>query len=133
VKTYSRSDWNAAQEAWRDFSDEWRDFRHQAAMRGILFPPSGTKYDSWEDDSPSQRAILIRAIREQPTLLRHAIGHSSSWHQVIDLVTRARDDWRDRQLDLEYDERREKAAMTADYGESVTVLSAILARIGDAR
>ena len=41
MRTFSRADWDRAQEEWRDFSDEWKEVRHRAAMRGILFPPSG--------------------------------------------------------------------------------------------
>jgi len=105
TRTFSREAWNEAQAQWRagDFSHEWHDFRHQAAMRGMLYPPEGTKWDSWEDDEPSQRAMLIRAIRETPALLREAIGRSSSWGEVIAYVLRRRDEWRD---DLNARERR---------------------------
>jgi hypothetical protein len=96
VKTFSREAWTDAQAAWDDgeFSDEWREVRHTMAMQGCIFPPSGTKWDSWEDDAPTQRAILIRAIRETPDLLRASIAGASSWHQVIDRLTHRLNDWR---------------------------------------
>lgn len=105
-RTFSRADWQLAQDEWRDggFGSEWRDVRHQAAMGGIIFPPSGTALDSWEDDHPSQRAIIIRAIRETPRLLERCIAGASSWSQVIDRLTRSRDEWRERQR--EFDIRR---------------------------
>lgn len=105
TRTYSRADWNAAQDAWADFSSEWRDVRHQAGMRGILFPPSGTRWDSWDDDAPSQRAILIRAIRETPALLAKCVGRSRSWSEVIAQLVAGRDDIRYESHRREHDER----------------------------
>jgi hypothetical protein len=132
MRTFTRADWDAAQQAWTEgrFSDEWRDVRHQAAMRGMLFPPDGDRFDSWEDDEPSQRAMLIRAIRETPRLLEVAISRSSSWGQVIAYVVKRRDDMR-----AELDERdRETARRRQDEPtgrESASSLKAILTRIGD--
>jgi hypothetical protein len=129
MRTYSRSDWQSAQEAWAGFSPEWRDARHQAAMRGILYPPSGTALDSWDDDNPSQRAILIRAIRETPALLSRCIARSKSWSEVIAKLTAARDDWR-AGLALE-DARRVRDDPT--HGEAVMSLGDILGRLDASR
>jgi hypothetical protein len=129
MKTYSRSDWHAAQEAWADFSSEWREVRHQAAMRGILYPPSGTRWDSWEDDEPSQRAILIRAIRETPRLLSVCLSRSRSWSDVIAKLTAARDDWR---AELRLAETR-NVRDEVDHRQSVMALASILERIEASR
>ena len=96
MRTYSQSDWQDALDAWADgeFSEEWRDVRHAMAMQGCIYPPSGTRWDSWDDDAPSQRAILIRALRETPTLLAKCVKGAKSWSVVIDRLMRARDDWR---------------------------------------
>lgn len=112
MRTFTRAELDTANEAWAegDFSPEWRDVRHRAAMGGIIYPPNGTKHDSWEDDSPSQRAILIRAIRETPRLLEASINGSKSWADVIRRLTGARDDWRD---DLDRKERH-AARLRAD-------------------
>jgi hypothetical protein len=132
MRSFSRSDWDASQAAWRDgeFSDEWKGVRHQAAMRGMIYPPEGTRWDSWDDDEPSQRAMLIRAIRETPQLLATAISRSHSWGQVIEYVIKRRDDIR-----AELDEReRDKARQRAEEAgprEAVASLKAILNRIGD--
>ncbi len=101
MKTFSREHWNEAQQAWKDgeFSDEWKPYRHQAAMRGILYPPAGTKFDSWEDDDPSDRAMLIRAIREAPSLLKVSINRAHSWPEVVAYVIRRRDEWKE-EMDL---------------------------------
>lgn len=96
MRTYSQSNWTDALRAWDDgeFSDEWRDVRHTMAMQGCIYPPAGTRWDSWDDDAPSQRAILIRAIRETPMLLGGCVKGAHSWSVVIDRLMRARDDWR---------------------------------------
>jgi len=93
VRTFSRADWIAAQQAWDDgeFSEEWRTIRHQAALNGILYPPRGGRFDCWDDERPSQRAMLIRAIRETPLLLEQSVTGSRSWSQVLDKLLAARD------------------------------------------
>lgn len=131
TRTFSKADWDAAQAQWRsgDFSDEWRNFRHQAAMRGLIYPPEGSKWDSWEDDEPSQRALLIRAIRETPSLLSEAIGRSKSWGEVINYVLRRRDLWRD-----ELDEKERRARLNRPTNrEALTSIATILQRIEDSR
>ena len=98
MRTYTRSDLDAANRAWEEghFSAEWKDTRHFAAMGGLIFPPEGDRFDSWEDDSPSQRAMLIRAIRETPALLRSCLFGAPSWGVVLDRLLRGRDEWRER-------------------------------------
>lgn len=95
-RTFSRSHWEAALEAWDagKFSDEWKPYRHEAAMRGMIYPPEGSRFDSWEDDDPSERAMLIRAIRETPNLLHRAIAERKSWSGVVAYIVRERDEWR---------------------------------------
>ena len=131
MRTYNRADWEAALQAWDDgqFSREWREFRHAAAMRGMIYPPEGTKWDSWEDDEPSQRAILIRAIRETPTMLMQAIANSRSWGDVIGYVIRRRDDLR-----AELDARERLIDFDAPtHRQAVMSLGAILERLDDSR
>lgn len=130
MRTFSRDQWTEAQELWLDFSDEWKPYRHQAAMRGMLYPPDGTRFDSWEDDEPSQRAQLIRAIRETPLLLRQAIGRCSSWFDVIAYVNGRRDE---RRLEVDRDEAQlARKRMDEDAPvESAMALKSILRRIGD--
>lgn len=86
----SRKAWTAGR-----FSDEWKPWRHLAAMEaGIIMPPSGDAYDSWDDDQPSERALLIRAIRETPDALNRAIRSPRvhSWSAVIAILVRGRDE-----------------------------------------
>lgn len=111
VRTFSREDVQAANAAWVEggFDPRWQAFRELASGRGILYPPSGTKWDRWEDDAPSQRAILWRAIDETPELLRRCILRSRSWQEVVAHLTGERDAWRRRlDADAHADEQRER-------------------------
>jgi hypothetical protein len=135
MRTFLRSELDAANAAWDagDFSPEWREVRHKAAMGGLIYPPSGTKHDSWEDDSPSQRAILIRAIRETPALLGKCIIGAPSWFVVIERLTRARDEWRE---ELDAKERHAAALHRQEnptHRESVQSIRQIFDRIEGAR
>lgn len=131
MRTFNRADWEASLAEWDagQFSDEWRNVRHLAAMQGMIYPPTGTKWDSWEDDEPSQRAMLIRAIRETPRLLEECIGRSRSWTEVIAKLVAARDELRDggwRQT-----RQTERDDETIDHRESTQIVAAILTRIQD--
>lgn len=86
MRTYSRTDWLAARDAWDDFSGEWTPYREAAAQRGMLYPPSGSRFDSWDDPKPSQRAILYRAMADTPAALMDAIHESRSWGEVVGKV-----------------------------------------------
>ena len=101
-------------------------------MGGLIWPPDGTKWDSWEDDNPSQRAILIRAIRETPRLLDKCVVGARSWSDVIANLLKERDDWRVRNnfaaRDQEWDRRDD-----ITHREAVTALGSILQRIDDSR
>ena len=96
TRTFSSTHWDAALDAWKEgaFSDEWKKYRHEAAMNGVIYPPTGSALDSWDDDNPSERAMLIRAIRETPTLLHRAIAARKSWAGIVAYIIRERDDWR---------------------------------------
>lgn len=108
----------ASQAAWTAgrFSDEWKPWRNLAALQaGIIVPPEGSAMDQWDDEKPSERAQIIRAIRETPKALRAAIcaPNVHSWSAVIAQLVRRREDVA-RDLDLEDAElRREKARATA--------------------
>lgn len=130
MKTYSRAVWEEAQAAWEagEFSDEWKQVRHEAAMKGMLFPPSGSKWDSWGDDDPSERAMLIRALRETPNVLNRAIQARSSWAGVVAYVVRQRDDW---SAEQERIARSEPAEESPDSREATVILKRVLDRIGN--
>jgi len=133
MRTFTRSALDDARAQWDagDFSREWRTIRHKAAMGGLIYPPSGDKHDSWEDDSPSQRAILIRAIRETPKLLEKCIIGAPSWFVVIERLTRARDDWREELDAKDREVQRRQLLDEPKDSEVIMSLSAIIRRLAD--
>ncbi len=134
MRTFTRDQLDEANAAWDDgdFSKEWRDVRHLAAMGGIIYPPSGTKWDSWGDAEPSQRAILIRAIRETPVTLRRCVRGATSWGMVIDrLLHVLNDEWGEEIAAKEREAARRKAEENPEPREATMVLADVLRRIGD--
>lgn len=131
MRTYSRADWEAAQASWSGFSPEWRELRHLMALNGAIYAPSGTAMDSWEDDSPSQRAVLIRAIREQPSLLMRCARGARSWQQLVDRLFSARDDWREEAALREADALAARRADREIDRRAMRRLSDVLATIAD--
>ena len=93
--TFDRETWQRAVAAWDAgrFGPEWSDWRRLAARAGIIFPPIGSPDDSWADARPSQRAMVVRAIRETPRLLRWALTRPGirSWADVIEHLLTGRD------------------------------------------
>ena len=132
MRTFNAKDWTAALEEWErgKFSDEWKPFRHEAVMRGMLYPPTGSRHDSWDDDSPSQRAILIRAIRDTPELLHAAIDRSGSWSAVIAYVLGRRDEWA-QELDAREKAIERERAEYPNPREAVLSLRQIMDRIAE--
>jgi hypothetical protein len=129
MRTFAASDWEAAAAAWTaaDLGSEWLEVRRRAALRGILWPPNGTRWDSWEADHPSQLATVIRAIRETPELLLRSVDESASWGEVIGRLIAIRDEWQAEQRRRAWLEDRAWAAAKArDRDEA----SATLARLG---
>lgn len=131
TRTYSRADWEAAQASWAGFSPEWRELRHVMALNGCIFAPAGTELDSWEADSPSQRAMLIRAIREQPSLLMRCARGARSWQQLVERLVAERDDWRAEVAEREAEAFRERAAERSLDRGAMRAVADVLATIAD--
>ena len=123
--TYTAAQMAEARDGWIGFAPEWAPFRHLAMSGpGIIHPPAGSKWDSWADAHPSQRAILVRAIRETPDLLGWAIrgAKAPSWSKVIERLLAGRDEMRE-QLEPEpesYDLEPRQA--TYRLGEILSIL-----------
>lgn len=136
VRTYSRERTLHARAAWAEgrFSPEWVPWRRLAAKAaGIIHPPEGTEWDQWDVDHPSQRAILIRAIRETPELLRKALHASAgaSWAAVIEALLADRVAMRDEAYDRIAAEGAWLEAKAADRegaGAALERLDGVLAR-----
>jgi len=96
-RTVSSEAWTASEESWVGYTDRWlpwSEWRRYAAEEGdIIFAPRGTEFDQWDEDGPSERAIIVRAIRETPELLRHAIRvkGAPSWAKVVAVLVQERD------------------------------------------
>ena len=127
MRTYSRADFEAAREAWSDYGPEWQFYRQIAADRGMLYPPSGSKFDSWEDPKPSQRAIIYRAIADTPATLVDAIRESRSWSEVIGKVFR---DMEIRREDADLQER-DAAWDRRQYRGPMESIATIFGRVRD--
>jgi hypothetical protein len=133
MRTFARSDWDASAAAWAtaDLGSEWLEVRRRAALRGILWPPNGTRWDSWEADNPTQVAILIRAIRETSDVLLGCIDQSSSWGEAIGRLIAIRDAWQAEERQRAWLEARAWAAAKtrdrADAAECLARLGATLA------
>lgn len=132
TRLYTPERYREAQAAWRGFGPEWTYWRKLAASEaGILEPPEGSEWDSWEVHDPSERAIIIRAIRETPSLLERAIRAEGAptWSRVVALLVRSRDAMRDRldeRLKAEADERRSEPSprdATRSLKDILTVLA----------
>lgn len=124
--TYTAEQMAEAREAWADFGDEWQPWRRLAANGpGIVYPPHGTRWDSWDSIHPTQRALLVRAIRETPDLLAWAIrgAKEPTWQAVISRLLAGRDEHR-QQLDLEEPEPKQDLAPSQSMrrlGEIATI------------
>lgn len=128
-RTFSREEFEASKAAWDagGFGPEWKSWRHLAAMEaGIIRPPRGSSWDQW-DDEPSERALVVRAIRETPDALRRAILSPGvrSWAAVVALVTRNRD-----RMALDADQRAD-AWDVVKRGERPSSLGSVLGTIAD--
>jgi hypothetical protein len=131
MKTFSLEHWRRSAEEWRagEFSAEWVPFRAAAREAGIIYPPTGTAFDSWEDEAPSQRAILIREIRDRPKALLKIIRHSRSWS---DVVAQCISGLERRRNEVDEQQARDEAKARArreDRATDAEALASIMARI----
>ncbi len=132
MRTFSRETFVESKAAWEagEFSKEWEPYRAQAAERGFIYPPEGSRWDLWEDEEPSQRAIIYRAIEDTPRALTTAIGQSRSWFEVVRKLMadleRRREDADLAERELEWNSQYEPTPR-----QSTRLLADILGRIRD--
>lgn len=132
MRTYSRADWLAARDAWdnADFGPRWDTIRSIARHAGFIYPPSGSVHDDREAQSPSQRAVVWRALEDNPTRLEAIVRRSRSWSEVVDgiigLETRLRLDADDEQRVIDWQNGEQP-----DHREAITSLGSIIGRIRD--
>lgn len=131
-RTYRREDLEASRLAWSDLrlDSSWDSVRRLAGERGMIFPPTGTRWDDWTDPMPTQFAIIARAHRDTPTTLLSTISVCRSWSQVVAKVIHDRDQ---RAEDADLEEREvawEKASEITDR-QAIERFGAIVARVRD--
>lgn len=137
MRTFRSTDWRSAQQAWADgeFGYQWQKYRAIAAERGFIFPPAGTRHDDRDVESPSQRAIVWRAIEDNPTELERIVRRSSSWSQVVDgiigLEARLREDADEADRIAAWERANDDDRV--GHEDSVKALGAIMQRIDDSR
>jgi hypothetical protein len=85
VRLFNRHSFEQAQREWRagEYGPEWEPFRLAAAHQGFIHPPGGERFDSRDDQFPSRRAIVWRAIEDNPRALMRIINRSRSWTEVV--------------------------------------------------
>ena len=134
TRTFSRADWEAAERAWSegDYGWRWAHIRRIARGQGILFPPNGTILDDRDAESPSQRAIVWRALEDNPAELERIVRRSRSWSQVVDYIVGMEERLRREVGETEQDEAWHRAD-DPDHRQSVQALGAILERIESSR
>lgn len=136
MRTFSREAWQDAEKAWCELMPRasqrarWSKVRAAAAERGILYPPTGTRWDSWADPQPSQFALIARESVDNPARLMAAIARSWSWSQVIARIVRQRDDVYEDTLLREKDAAWERAKEPT-HAEAAMSVGAILRRMAD--
>lgn len=134
MRTFSAVDWKAAEQAWAEgeFGWQWGTIRRIARESGILYPPSGTRHDDRDAEQPSQRAIVWRALEDNPAELAAIVRRSSSWSGVVDRIIGMEARLR---TDADYAERDEAWNRQDDptHREAVTSLAGILERIEASR
>lgn len=129
MKTWSRDAFLEGREQWQDFGWEW-EWVKRLSTEWSPYPPSGTKHDDRDAENPSVRAIVYRAMHDNPTELRRILGRVKSWNgvvaSIIGLETRLRLDADDLERDVAFDRKAQP-----DHVESAQALAAILRRISD--
>lgn len=126
-RTYSAADYHEAQRQWNtgSYGPEWEPWRRLAQRAGLLYPPKGSVHDTWDTPSPSQRALVVRAMREMPQTLRWALGRSvQSWSDVLTAVHAERDTLRQ---SIEADEA--PATPAPGHREAAMSLAAVFERV----
>lgn len=130
-RTYRREDFLESRRQWETgkYDGRWDKYRKLAAERGFIYPPTGSRYDSWEDDEPSQRAVVWQAIVDTPLLLEEAIAKSRSWGDVVRKLLYERQVMRDEMRLRERDDEWERE--TAPRIHAPELLATIVQRVKD--
>lgn len=127
MKTYSREVFLKARQAWIDgeFGREWTPLRIAAGERGFLYPPSGSPHDDRDAERPSQRAIIYRALQDNPRQTTAIVWRCSSWKEVVDRIIGLEERIRVQADEAEQDAEAERREAPR-HDEAVSSLKSIL-------
>ncbi len=130
-RTFAKVTWDDAQAAWEtghffddDWKDEWEETRKLAAKEGdIIAAPVGTRWDRWDVEGPTQRAIIARAMDETPELLKYAIRAKGAptWAKVVAFLVMGRDEIRGDIRREEHHDRTQKAERATPSQDAYSV------------
>jgi hypothetical protein len=131
MRTYSRADYERSQAEWDEFRAGWTEVR-RAAQDWSIFPPSGSRWDQWDAENPTQAAIVARLLDSNKPALLEIVGRSRSWSQVVAGIIQLEDRLNE---DIELHER-DLAITKAEHPnhvEAVQSIGRIFDRIDKAR
>lgn len=130
MRTFDRATFDAAQRSWDGYGSEWQAIRRLAAEQGVIYAPEGTEWDDRDAASPSQRAIIWRALGDNPQKLTALVRRSRSWGQVVSGVIGMESNLRETADEADRDTawiRKDEP----DHRQSAMTLKAILGRLAD--
>ena len=132
MKTYDRAAFLKAKEAWEsgNFGWQWSTIRQTAAHRGFIFPPAGSEHDDRDAAEPSQRAIIWRALEDNPRELVRIVSRCASWSEVVDRIIGMEDRLRAEAGLADRDREWDAKAAPTERDDAMS-LARILDRIGD--
>jgi hypothetical protein len=132
MRTFDRETYLRSEAEWKSFGWEWQHLRRIAADQGFILPPNGTAHDDRDAENPSQRAIIYRAMQDNPKGLEAIVRRSRSWSEVVHGIIGL-----EARLAAEADELARNEAWERrddpDHREAVMTLASILGRIDEAR
>jgi hypothetical protein len=131
MRTYSRADYERSQAEWGEFRAGWTEVR-RAAQDWSIFPPSGSRWDQWDAENPTQAAIVARLLDSNKPMLLEIIRRSRSWSQVVSGIIQY-----ENRMDEDIAHREHELDVTKaehpSHVEAVQSIGRILARIDEAR
>jgi hypothetical protein len=130
MKLLSREDFHRSRKAWEEFGSEWAEVRRLSSS-WTAFPPAGSIHDDRDATNPSPRAIVYRALSDNPAELRRILLRCKSWNgviaSIIGLEARLREDIVWSEKDAEFDKDQ------PNHRESAMALGRILDRLDASR
>lgn len=130
MRTYTRSDFEAARDSWQEFGPEWSELRSVMAAGGTIYAPTGSKWDQRDDPQPSQRVIVWQALDYRPEQTLDLARRSKSWRELVGRILAAEASLNEA-IDLAERDDEWRRRDEPDGRQALTALGAIVGRIRD--